>query len=297
MTSILVVDDCSVDRRLVGGLLRCVPEWQVSFADNGQQALQKLEKQLPDVIVTDLQMPLVDGLELVRIVKARYPDLPVVLITAKESNENAVAALRAGAANYTPKSQLARDLVANLKHVLGISDRVHQALAADKPLPQCEVSFELENDDKLIGRLIEYLQSNLPPWADADRIQIAMALHEAIVNAMHHGNLEVGSELRDNCESSYYRTIQLRKKQTEFAHRRVRIQARYRSDEVSFCIQDEGPGFNPCDVSDPREPCNLEKLSGRGLLLIHSFMDEVVHNPQGNCITMIKRNRHPGTRK
>jgi CheY-like chemotaxis protein/anti-sigma regulatory factor (Ser/Thr protein kinase) len=291
MTSILVVDDCSVDRRLVRGLLCCVADWEIRFAEDGSQALESISACRPDLVITDLQMPKVDGLQLVRALKRMRPQIPVVLMTAKGSEEIAVEALRAGAAYYTPKSALGRDLVPAVRQVLGISDHVNAAQFRGANDLAFHVQFAVENDDVLIGGLIEHLQVNLPPWANPDRMQIAMALHEAITNAMHHGNLEVGSELRDRCESAYVTAIQTRRGEAPFCDRRVRIDAYYRKDDVTFCVSDEGPGFNPAEVADPREAQYLERLSGRGLLLIRSFMDEVRHNPTGNQITMTKRNR------
>ncbi len=308
MPSILVVDDCSVDRSLIGGLLRCIPDWKIQFANDGADALRKIRAAPPDVIVTDLQMPYVDGLQLVQHVRQEWSEIPVVLITSQGSEQTALAALREGAASYSPKSKMARDLVNTLNQVLGISDRLQNANHAEwtqngkasidsvkttacHACSPCQVSFDLDNNDQVIGRLIEYLQPNLPEWAEEDAIQIAMALHEAIINAMHHGNLEVGSGLRDECDNAYYQTIQSRKSQSPFSQRRVRISASFTDEEVWFCIADDGPGFNPEGIADPREDSNLEKLSGRGLLLIRSFMDDVKHNAAGNEITMIKRRK------
>ena len=57
-------------------------------------------------------------------------------------------------------------------------------------------------------------------------------------------------------------------------------------------IRDEGPGFDPTKLPDPTDPANMEKASGRGLLLIRTFMEEVRHNDQGNEITMVWRSSH-----
>jgi anti-sigma regulatory factor (Ser/Thr protein kinase) len=230
-------------------------------------------------------------LELVRILKKDYPHIPVVLIASQGSHDIALRALHEGAVYYSPKSALGRDLVPAVRQVLGISDHLQAAHERESTPVECAVSFELENDDCLIYGLIEHLQVNLPEWADADRIQIAMALHEAVTNAMHHGNLEVSSELRNECESKYYETIQTRRTVVPYCDRRVRIDAQYQPHEVTFRVIDQGPGFDPLSVCDPRASNNLERLSGRGLLLIRSFMDDVRHNASGNQITMIKRNR------
>jgi anti-sigma regulatory factor (Ser/Thr protein kinase) len=60
-------------------------------------------------------------------------------------------------------------------------------------------------------------------------------------------------------------------------------------DHGKFVIRDEGPGFDPRQLPDPTAPTNLEKPSGRGLLLMRTFMDEVVYNDAGNQVTLVKR--------
>ena len=60
-------------------------------------------------------------------------------------------------------------------------------------------------------------------------------------------------------------------------------------DEATFLVRDEGLGFDPSTLPDPTDPANLGKVSGRGLLLIQTFMDHVEHNATGNQITMVKR--------
>ena len=70
---------------------------------------------------------------------------------------------------------------------------------------------------------------------------------------------------------------------------RVYVTVRMSRVEAVFMIRDEGPGFDPASLPDPTDPANLERVSGRGLLLIQTFMDKVEHNETGNQITMVKR--------
>ncbi|MEC8862338.1 MAG: response regulator, partial [Planctomycetota bacterium] len=81
MTRILVVDDSAVDRRLVGAVLEQNDEWTIDFAKTGREALEKIEENYPDAIVADLQMPEMNGLELVKVITRRVPVIPVILIT------------------------------------------------------------------------------------------------------------------------------------------------------------------------------------------------------------------------
>jgi anti-sigma regulatory factor (Ser/Thr protein kinase) len=64
-------------------------------------------------------------------------------------------------------------------------------------------------------------------------------------------------------------------------------------EEILFVVSDEGPGFRSSQLPDPEDPANLERVGGRGLLLMRAFMDHVEHNPTGNQVTMARR---PGQR-
>ena len=147
----------------------------------------------------------------------------------------------------------------------------------------------LENEARLIMPLIDHLQAQLPHWSDGSRLQIGMALNEALTNAMHHGNLEVPSTLRSDDESDYYFLIRQRQKSLPYCDRRIRVQFETSPEQIQIEISDEGPGFDPESIPDPRLPANLEKLSGRGLLLIKTFMDEVRFADKGSRIVMIKQ--------
>ena len=69
----------------------------------------------------------------------------------------------------------------------------------------------------------------------------------------------------------------------------MRVEARFDPAEVVFVIEDDGPGFDPGSLPDPLDLSNLEKPSGRGLMLIRTFMDDVTFNERGNQIRMVKK--------
>jgi hypothetical protein len=84
--------------------------------------------------------------------------------------------------------------------------------------------------------------------------------------------------------------IAQRQRTDPYQKRRVHVKAAISSSEVVITIRDEGTGFNPQAIPDPRQ-CDLEQISGRGLLLMRTFMDEVAFNATGNEITLTKRRR------
>ena len=160
-------------------------------------------------------------------------------------------------------------------------------------LIETEFRFVLSNDPNRVQPLIRHLQDQMTLMNLADKgvlIRVGTALHESLINAMEHGNLELSSELREGEHPETYRNlVETRRNQQPYCDRRVLVIARVSRDAADFVIRDEGLGFDPSKLRDPRDPANLGKCSGRGLFLIRTFMDEVSFNEVGNEITMTKR--------
>jgi DNA-binding response OmpR family regulator len=100
--TILVVDDDVVVRNLLSEIL-AHHGYQVWLAQNGVEALELLERRRPDLILLDIAMPEMDGIEALRRMRDRCPGVPVVMLTAYGDVETASLALRQGAADYVPK--------------------------------------------------------------------------------------------------------------------------------------------------------------------------------------------------
>ena len=292
MATVLVVDDAAVDRKLVGGLL-AKAQFTVEYAADGAEAIAKIEASRPDIIVTDLIMPGMSGLELVATVTERFPALPVILMTGKGTEETAVKALQAGAASYVPKAALHQYLVETVQDVLEVvrSQTSHERLMTC--LEKSEFHFTLSNDSALIPSLIGYVQSvvcSIGLCDDSSVIRVSIALEEALRNALFHGNLELTSDQREGDSAEYQRLIESRTASPPYASRKLQVTIRVTHGQGTFVVRDDGPGFDPKKLPDPTDPENIEKVSGRGLLLMRTFMDAVTFNDSGNEVTMIKRN-------
>src|SRR5579859_3625476 len=116
-TTVLVVDDAPVDRLVTGATIDQMPGWRAVYAESGADALAAIARDRPRIVLTDLNMPGMDGLALVAEVRRSYPAVPVVLMTAYGNEEIALEALQAGAASYVPKKCLERDLASTLERV------------------------------------------------------------------------------------------------------------------------------------------------------------------------------------
>ncbi len=292
--SVLVVDDSSVDLHLASRIIQNHLHWDVTTASNGAAALERLRHDPASVVVTDLVMPEMDGLDLVRAVKRDHPLVPVVLMTAFGSEEMALKALQAGAASYVAKKSLDRDLPDTLEHVLIASQARHGYRRLLGCLTHLEHEFILDNDPSLVPALVAQLLEPLAPLELCDantQIRVGIALEEAILNALYHGNLEVSSSLRQDDGEAYYQLAEQRRSLEPYRDRRLYVRARLSRLEAVYEIRDEGPGFDPATVPDPMDPGNLDKASGRGVFLIRTFMDEVRYNDRGNQVTLVKRKK------
>jgi CheY-like chemotaxis protein/anti-sigma regulatory factor (Ser/Thr protein kinase) len=289
--TILVVDDSAIDRRLASGLLEKEGGYRILLATNGKDALQALKSQPVDLVLTDMQMDEMDGLELVEAVRADYPLTPVILMTALGSEEIAVKALEKGAASYVAKRRLQQDLMEIVRQVIDSSDENRLQSRMMHHLARNEFSFVISNDLSLLHSLVKYLQHTLRCVRlidEVDRLRVGIAVEEALLNALYHGNLEVSSDLKEQDPSLFEETAQQRCLEEPYRNRRIFIDAIVSRDSARFTIRDEGPGFNPATLPDPCDPENLEKPSGRGILLMRSFMDEIAFNEQGNQVTLVK---------
>jgi CheY-like chemotaxis protein/anti-sigma regulatory factor (Ser/Thr protein kinase) len=289
--TVLVVDDSPVDRHLAGGIIQKMDGWRAVFAGHGREALDVLARQLPDVVLTDMLMPEMDGLELVQAIRSKYPLLPVILMTAHGSEDIAIQALQKGAASYVPKKCLARDLAETLDQIVSTAQINRNQQRILDSLTHHETHFVLDNDTTLVAPLVGHLEQTLERMRACEpsgMILVGVALHEALTNAILHGNLELDSDIRETDEKQYYQLASQRRTQAPYRDRRVHVHVIVNRQEAVFVIRDEGQGFDPATLPDPTDPANLGRVSGRGLLLIQTFMDRVEHNPTGNQITMVK---------
>ena len=156
MPRILIVDDEDIDREAAQRYLRPLEALEVFLATEGNQALELVASHAPDLMLTDLRMPGMDGLELVEHMRSEYPLVPVILMTSQGNERIAVQALQAGAASYVPKRELKEELVDTVLQVLEVAEARQSRSKLLGYLQVRETSFDLENDP---GQLLPEAQA------------------------------------------------------------------------------------------------------------------------------------------
>jgi len=131
-------------------------------------------------------------------------------------------------------------------------------------------SIVAESKPSAIVSVFEQIQSKLVDnnFGRDDIFAIHLTLEEAFLNAVKHGNKMDPSK-------------------------KIKVDYSVDADKVEISITDQGSGFKPENIEDPRFGENLFKPGGRGLLLINSYMDMVKFNQQGNCVHMVRYKEKP----
>ncbi|MCA9059149.1 MAG: response regulator [Planctomycetaceae bacterium] len=291
MYSVLVVDDARTEQVRVSGLLSRQGEYEIRTAADGLEALECLAEHSVDLVLTDLQMPNLDGLGLVKRVREEYPRIPVILMTAAGSEEIAVAAMQEGAASYLSKTARVDELRNVVRRVLDsrAEELVHKQVLGK--LEEDIYELELGNSRILMSATARFLQNAMQGVSlcpEKELLRVRIALEEALLNACLHGNLGLDSKLREDGGEIFETLAESRSRLDPWCDRRVRVSATMTRDKATIVIADEGEGFDPEKLPDPTDPENLLKPHGRGVMMMRLFMDAVTWNDTGNQVTMVK---------
>lgn len=262
--SILIVDDNDELRAVLEQALRDLGHEVVAIGDRAQ-ALAREDLEDFDLIISDLTDDEDSGVQLLSEIKRKRLMVPVVVSSDQAQQPGVVKAFKMGAVNYLRSPYDKDELCSIVEKTLAYKLRFVDDL---KVLPYVheKIEFELPSDVSLMNGVLQYLIERVAKLGviKPERSNLFIALDEAFVNAVKHGNKNDPTKL-------------------------VRITAELSSKEARFTVEDEGEGFDVDQIPDPRDPENLFKSSGRGVLLIYNIMDKVEYNARGNRLTMVKR--------
>jgi len=252
------------------------PSYEADEAEDGAVALQKLRDAHYDLLVTDLVMPNMDGVELLHTLHDEMPGLPVIVLTAMTDAEYILNCFKEGAWDYCLKPFDVHVLRAAVRRALMIGDRFEQRTDDFKLLAEGARHIELyaASDVEYVLRFRIFTEILLRAQIPASlREDIRLAIEEIGKNAVEWGNKNDRGK-------------------------RIRMAYTCDGETLTFEVEDEGEGFKPEDVPDPtadplahiqRRIEEGKRAGGYGLHIIKQVMDEVVFNERGNKVTMTKR--------
>ncbi|HEX6895699.1 MAG TPA: response regulator [Bryobacteraceae bacterium] len=271
---LLVVDDDPDIHVLLASILADT-HCDLESAYDGKQGLAMLDAQPYDLVLTDVRMPGLDGLELLQKIQERRPSTPVVVMTAQNTPENIIRAIREKAFAYFSKpfsASAVRDIVSNaLESQVGQDDI--EVLSARPNW----VALRLRCKLRTAERLVQFIRE-LPVGLTADQQDdMAMGFRELLMNAIEHGG------------------------QSD-PEKKVEVACVRASEAILYYIRDPGKGFSfdnlpHAAVSDsPDDPFHHAEVrleagmrpGGLGIYMTRQIADELIYSEKGNEVLLVK---------
>lgn len=288
---VLIVEDDFASREL----LRITTEkegYQAILAENGAVGLEKFHHAKPDVVISDIRMPEMDGMKLLETIRSEAKDIFIIIVTGHGTEELALKALQLGANNYIKKPLDLSDLKVLLRRFYNILKS--KELESNIPELISTRSFELEfsTDIDLVPAIVQYLINKTGHlFTNKEKIQIELGLSELIINAIEHGNLaitnsEKNESLNRNELSQLY---EQRMSIDKYKNRKVKINYKYENNICHWEIEDEGEGFNWKHVPIPTDNRLIHELHGRGIFLSKLQFDMLEYQGRGNLVKIEKK--------
>ncbi|MBV8808013.1 MAG: response regulator [Acidobacteriaceae bacterium] len=272
--SILIVDDDPDIHRLLAAAL-AGGNYSMEDKYDGLQALSLFQTKPFDLVITDIRMPGMDGLELSRRIRALRPATRVLVMTAESTPATVISALRDEALGYFSKP-FSLDAVV---------DMVARALSAPASRGDIEVlsaipqwiSLQLRCKLDVADRLISFVREIGTDLSAEEREDVGAAFRELLMNAIEHGGQ---SDPRKTVRIDYIRTAK------SMIYKIWDPGEGFSFDELPHAAVSNSPDA-PCQHVEVREKLGL-RPGGFGILLTRKLADELIYNQKGNEVLLIK---------
>jgi CheY-like chemotaxis protein len=290
---ILFVDDEPTIRELFQETFN--KDYELVFADNGMLALEICLKQKIDLIISDINLPKLNGVEFLRKLREENLFIPFVIISGNPNIDHAIDTFRMGAVDFFLKpfrmSNL-KDIIEKIRlthvekiDIVTLNDLVHE---------QEKSSFVLNPKIREINQYVYYICNrivNLPNVGEEDVIAIKVALYELIANAIEHGTAGIDYEEKKKCLEGNGDYFKLVDRKCSDSNKRIFVRLYYSNNKIEIEIEDEGNGFDLSQVPNPIVDPTYNLYSGRGIFLTKMNTDMIQFNEKGN-IVKVMRNLH-----
>jgi DNA-binding response OmpR family regulator len=286
---VLVVEDDYSSREL---LRICVEKegYQCQTANDGLDGFNLFKKYCPDLIISDVRMPNMDGIELLESIRKISKDVIIVFITGHGNEELALQALQLGANNYIKKPiDITEIKTLTNRYYDVIRSKAIQSNIVDL-IKHREMEIEITSDMNLVQSLANYLSKKTGNFFDSkERMRIELGINELLINAIEHGNWNISYEekneaLLKNRIADLYKT---RQEHPNNIDKKVVVKYKQSEKYCEWIITDDGIGFDWKIVPDPIKT-DLTRINGRGILLSRLQFDEMEYIGNGNSVRIKK---------
>ena len=291
---ILLAEDDPVCQQLFGAHFARIG-WSCEIVADGAEALKVAAGSPFDIVITDVEMPKLGGLELLRALRVQRPEQAVIVVTGTTDISRVTEFIREGAVDFLEKPldfELVNTSVRRVLHAVrqqaGRSSLYRYVVSESTRFVLTSLQLTIAKMHlPVFERLYQSGRLSLN-----DRLKVELAFQEAVTNSLDHGNLELQSSWREELDNDgidrYSVVKQERLQDPTYASRRIIVESTIDADFLEIRITDEGPGFDR-ESERTKIPSGALHVHGRGLTIIHAAMDEVEIEDQGRTVVMRKR--------
>lgn len=290
---VLIVDDDEITLDLISSLVTGAG-YETVQANNGRLGLEQYGQCQPDIVLTDIQMPEMSGLDLLREIRDERADTIVIIMTAHGNEQYALEALRSKANDYLKKPINAKELLLTLEKYAEALKHTWQVSEVPKFITRSEMTMTIDNRLDMVQEVADYLVAQAGGvLAGQEAFGVRFGLVELITNAIEHGNLEISYDEKTKALGESFKAFKSlltqRLSDPRFQGRRVTIKCVLNDKDCEWEIRDDGKGFDWRATSRVVEEESLMSLHGRGILLSHFQFDKMEYIGSGNVVRCRKR--------
>jgi len=261
-------------------------------ATDGKSGLKCFHEFNPDIVLSDINMAHMDGLEMVERIRQNKPGVIIIMLTAYNSEEYVIKAMKVGANNYLKKPVSKDNLISLLRKYTSIikAKQIKSSICQF----QKEHSFLLKfkTNTEAISSLVNFLvKESSDLFTEEQKLDIKLGLGELVLNSVEHGNMGITYEeksqavIDDTLQSLYAQKMSI----PAIKNKEIAIFYRQTEEGAEWEISDEGTGFNPECIPNPISEDGIMRLHGRGIFICKFQFDEMEYIGKGNKVRVKKK--------
>lgn len=270
--------------------------WSSHCALDGMAGLEAVRQEHFNLVVTDLQMPQVDGFEFIKKLRSMDPDQAVIVLSVGCSVDQAVSLLREGVSDVIYKPVDFDALRRAVGRISADLEEKEQRLGWAEHVTHWNMEYCFETHELIGNKLPIIVVESLLKAGKLDlstKLKLDLVMSEVLTNGLEHGNLELKSAWREesNAQGQDRYSTEKSKRLTDekYKNRKIWITFEYGNGILQITVRNVGPGFSPPDLSKIKTNPNATLFChGRGIALIKELMDSVEYSSDGRCLKMSK---------
>lgn len=283
---VLIVEDDKVSRELLRVIIQ-KEGYEFATAADGVEGFDLFNEFLPDIVITDIRMPRLDGIELLKKIRAIERDVIVIIVTAHGNENIALEALHLGANNYLKKPINIEEIKILLSRYFSLYKTKTVRKDITSLVVSQNISLSIESDMDLIPSVAEYLVHQVNHlYSNTDLISIELGLSELLLNAIEHGSYNItGDEKEEALKSNtLVELYNQRKAQEDCKDKKIHIDFTRTAQYCEWIITDEGAGFDYTYMPSPFTDRLVTNLHGRGVFISKLQFDSIEYLGKGNRV-------------